>query len=307
MRNSRAGSTGSGNSTRASARCRHTEAACSVSATDNPATIADQLGLLVTHDRFDRGRAGRLQRRDLTRREHTLTPGCGDSREFVEEPATMHQRGGVTIRHPTTVTKPGSHRHRPIHRPLTTGLQPTCRQRETGRFTFVGGPRVDELGRREHDLIECAATGSHTPDRTGVRSPDQPQIHIPYGQYRYQTPRTSPHEMIRCAFRLDAYALRVQRGNSTLDDTVAEVQARFKSWLTGRDFASQPNGTRHARSAGGMRAPVCIRGCCWWELAGRSDSSKIQCVRRWAAMGSRLADVEATQLSIRRSTGSRYS
>ena len=147
---------------------------------------------MVTHDRLHRGRTAGFQRRDLTRRQDTLTPGRGDSWEFVEEPATMHQSSRLATGHPAMVTKPRGHRHRPITSPVTTGLQPSRGQCETGRFTLVRGPGIDELNRREHDLVECGATGSHTLNRTGVRSPDQHQTHIPYGHYRYAPPTASP-------------------------------------------------------------------------------------------------------------------
>jgi hypothetical protein len=45
-------------------------------------------------------------------------------------------------------------------------------------------PGINELGGRQDDLVNYGATGSHTPNRTGVRSTNQQQTHIPYGQYR---------------------------------------------------------------------------------------------------------------------------
>jgi hypothetical protein len=44
-------------------------------------------------------------------------------------------------------------------------------------------PGTDELDGRQDDLVDYGTTGSHTPNRTGVRSLDQQQTHIPYGQY----------------------------------------------------------------------------------------------------------------------------
>ncbi len=95
------------------------------------------LDLLGAHDRLHRWRARRLQRRHLTGRQHTLTRSFGDRRELVQEPATMHQRVGVTVRHPTLLPQPRSHRHRPIHSPLATAVEPARGQRQPGRFTLV--------------------------------------------------------------------------------------------------------------------------------------------------------------------------